>query len=113
MEQEWEPWHEAKPELRARVISPDGVVHWLDPRTIADAATAQLDAAIFTDTRVIRAPLPALSAGAVAEYEITQRETLPLFSAGVTREFSINTSVPVERFHISIDAAPKISLQYQ
>lgn len=35
VEQEWEPWHEGRPALRARVISPDGNEHWLDPKAIA------------------------------------------------------------------------------
>jgi len=30
----WEPWHEARPSIRARVIAPDGSVHTLDPNTI-------------------------------------------------------------------------------
>src|ERR1700730_7255785 len=34
---EWQPWREERPTMRARVITPDGVVHVLDPKTISDA----------------------------------------------------------------------------
>src|SRR6266581_542883 len=34
IEQEYQPWHESKPEIRARVIGADGTVHWLDGKTI-------------------------------------------------------------------------------
>ena len=33
----WEPWHEARPVIRARVIAPDFTVHTLDPNTITEA----------------------------------------------------------------------------
>src|SRR5713226_958204 len=32
----WEPWHENPPSIRARVITPDGAIHELDPKTIVD-----------------------------------------------------------------------------
>jgi len=75
VEQEFQPWHESKPELRARVIGTDGTVHWLEPKTIADSPAEEFDQSIFSDRRVIRAPLPAVAVGAVVEYEITVRES--------------------------------------
>ena len=33
----WEPWHEARPVIRARVIAPDFSVHELDPNTVTEA----------------------------------------------------------------------------
>ncbi|MDR3388506.1 MAG: DUF3857 domain-containing protein, partial [Rudaea sp.] len=36
----WEPWHEARPVIRARVIAPDFTVHTLDPNTLYQAASA-------------------------------------------------------------------------
>lgn len=33
----WEPWHEERPTMRARVITTDGAVHNLDPKTITDS----------------------------------------------------------------------------
>src|SRR6185369_950086 len=53
----WEPWHESRPDLRARVISADGSVHELDPKTIAEVPVSE-DNGTLSDARVLRAPLP-------------------------------------------------------
>lgn len=111
VEQEWEPWHESRPELRARVISPDGKEHWLNPKTIADAPVVQFDNTIFSDAKLLRAPLPAAAEGAVVEYEITKRDTAPMFATGVSRELMLDAALPMERFHISIDAAKGVDLR--
>ena len=43
VEQEFQPWHESKPELRARVIGADGAVHWLEAKTIADSPAQEYE----------------------------------------------------------------------
>ncbi len=111
VEQEYAPWHEAKPELRARVITADGMVHWLDPKTIADSPASEFDSSIFSDRRVARAPLPAVAEGAVVEYEIVVRETAPLLNAGVTRRIFILDHIPIQRFRLSIEAAKNVVVQ--
>src|SRR6266478_6682999 len=78
IEQEYQPWHESKPEMRARVIGADGTVHWLDGKTIADSPANEYEQNIFSDRRVVRAPLPAVGVGTIVEYEIVTRETGPL-----------------------------------
>jgi tetratricopeptide (TPR) repeat protein len=109
--QEFRPWHESKPELRARVIGADGAVHWLEAKTIADSPAQEYDQSIFSDRRVIRAPLPAVAVGAVVEYEITIRETAPLLDAGEARRIIIYDGVPIQRFRLSLSAAKNIPLQ--
>lgn len=111
VEQEYAPWYELRPEFRARVIRSDGTVHWLDPKTIADSPAQEFDSSIFSDRRVLRAPLPAVSAGAVVEYEITVRETVPLLDAGTVRRVTIPDSAPIERFRLSIEAAKGVPLR--
>jgi hypothetical protein len=32
----WEAWHQDKPEIKACVITAEGAVHWLDPKTLND-----------------------------------------------------------------------------
>jgi hypothetical protein len=78
IEQEYQPWHESKPEMRSRVIGVDGTIHWLDDKTIADSPASEYDQSIFSDRRVVRAPLPAVGVGTIVEYEIVARETAPL-----------------------------------
>ncbi|HXN45210.1 MAG TPA: DUF3857 domain-containing protein [Bryobacteraceae bacterium] len=111
VEHEYAPWHEGRPELRARVITRDGAVHWLDDKTVADAPALQFDATVFSDNRTVRAPLPAVAPGAVVEYEITTRETAPALEAGTLFRIAINSGIATERIHLSIDAAPGIPLK--
>lgn len=111
VEQEFQPWHETRPELRARVIGADGAVHWLEAKTIADSPAEEFDQSIFSDRRVIRAPLPAMAVGAVVEYEISVRETAPLLDAGEATRIVIYDGVPIQRFHLSLSAGRNIPLQ--
>src|SRR5687768_1065304 len=81
------PWHEERPEVRARVITPSGQAHTLDPATLVDATPVESDPETLTDRRVLRGPLPAISEGAVVEQLITTRETESLFASGAARRF--------------------------
>ncbi len=111
VEQEYEPWHENRPQLRARVITAEGKIHWLDSKTIADSPAQEYDSSIFSDRRVIRAPLPAIASGAIVEYQIEQRENEPLFDAGVTHRIVIHDFVPIIRFRITIEADKSVNLR--
>ena len=111
IEQEYQPWHEGKPEMRARVILDDGSVHWLDAKTIADSPASEYDSNIFSDRRVARAPLPAVKAGAVIEFEIVVRETSPLLDAGEARRITVYDGVPIQRFRVSIEAPAQVDLK--
>ena len=75
----WEPWHEARPIIRARVIAPDFTVHKLDPNTITEAPARGGDYKIYSDGKRLRAPFPAIAPGVVVEEEYTETETEPLF----------------------------------
>jgi tetratricopeptide (TPR) repeat protein/transglutaminase-like putative cysteine protease len=78
----WEPWHEARPVIRARVIEPDFSVHTLDPNTITEAPARGGDYKTYSDGKRLRAPLPAIAPGVVVEEEYVETETEPLFAAG-------------------------------
>lgn len=75
----WRPGISERPVLRARVVSPAGVEHVLDPTTIVDVTPDQESLDVFTDARQLRAPLPGVEVGAVVEVEYTavSREALP------------------------------------
>ena len=66
LEISWSPWYQDRPEIRARVIAPDGRVHELDPATVAESAAAVEDDEMFGDERLLRAPLPAVVVREVA-----------------------------------------------
>ncbi len=97
------PWHEERPEVRARVITPDGQAHMLDPSTLVDATVAESDPETLSDRRVLRGPLPAISEGAVVEQLITTRETESLFSSGAARRFYFGKEVPVRRVRLTVE----------
>jgi len=111
VEQSYQPWREQKPEIRARVITRAGSIHALDPKTIADSPAAELESNVFSDTRVVRAPLPAVEPGAVVEYEIATDAGPAFPDSGVTRRIQVMDNVPLERFHLAIDAPAGAPLQ--
>ncbi len=111
IERSYEPWHEQRPTVRARVITADGVGHWLDPKTVADVPADQRDGKVYSDRRIVRAPLPAVAAGALIEYEFTGKQNAPLFEAGVTERVSFDEEIRLERFHVVVEAPAKLGLK--
>ncbi len=109
----WEPWHEERPTLRARVITPDKEEHVLDSKTISDTAARETDSKTYSDRRVLRAPLPAMTVGAVVEEEFIKKESAPPFGAGTVREFYFGHTVPVTQARLLLDAPASLPLQYR
>jgi tetratricopeptide (TPR) repeat protein len=108
----WAPWFEQKPELRARVTTPDGRSRALDPQTIAEAPVSDDDPDVFSDRRRVRAPLPAVGVGAVVEEEIRVADRTPLFTAGTQYRFLLGSSVPVRRLRVTVDAPEALPLHH-
>jgi transglutaminase-like putative cysteine protease/Flp pilus assembly protein TadD len=108
----WEPWHQERPTLRARVITLDGIVHPLDPATITDAPAKEDESSIYSDRRVIRAPLPAVTPGSIIEEEEVTKETASFFGAGTVDRFYFGRSVPVEHSRLLLDAPASFPLRY-
>jgi transglutaminase-like putative cysteine protease len=100
----WQPWYQAKPAIRARVVTTDGREHLLDQNLLRDAASRRGDNQVYDDTHVTEGPLPAIEVGAVIEEEITIRDEKPFFAAGsVYREY-VGRPVPVLHTRVIIDA---------
>jgi hypothetical protein len=108
----WEPWHEARPVIRARVIAPDFTVHTLDPNTITEAPARGGDYKTYSDGKRLHAPLPAIAPGVVVEEEYTETETETLFRAGrVGRVVLGQEDVPVAHSHVVFDAPAALPLR--
>jgi tetratricopeptide (TPR) repeat protein len=108
----YQPWHQAKPIIRARVITTDGQEHELDQKLLAESGTRDGTNLVYDDDHVLEGPLPAIAIGAVVEEEITIRDEKPFFSAGsVFREF-IGRPVPVLRTRVVIDAPEALPLKH-
>jgi tetratricopeptide (TPR) repeat protein/transglutaminase-like putative cysteine protease len=114
VEARWEPWHQSRPLIRARVITPDGRVHTLDPRTIAEAPVAQDSPEYFSDARTLEGPLPAVEAGAVIEEEIVVEDTAPAYQAGNFRRigFGYGKAYPARKIRLILDAPSSLPLHY-
>jgi len=110
---EWEPWHEEKPTLKARVVTADHVNHPLDAKSITDSPASDEDEKEYGDRRVVRAPLPAIAPGAVVEQEVTIRETAPLFAAGRVRRVYFGSTSPAHETQLLLDAPDALKLQYK
>ena len=109
---QWEPWHQERPTMRARVITPDNSVHPLDPKTITDAPARDEGDKTYSDGRVMRAPLPAIAEGSIVEEEQVYTESAPFFGAGVVQRRYFGRGVPVERSKLTLDAPTSLPLRY-
>jgi len=110
---DWEPWHQQRPVIRARVITPDFSIHELDASTVSDGPANDGDAHLYSDRRIVRAPLPAIAVGSVVEEELVIHETAPLFSAGSVASFYVgHFSVPVEHTRLVLQSPSTLPLHY-
>jgi tetratricopeptide (TPR) repeat protein/transglutaminase-like putative cysteine protease len=106
----WEPWHEERPIIRARVITPDFNVHELDPKTITDSPEREAGPDMYSDRRVTRAPLPSIAPGSVIEEETVINQTAPLFVGGTVRRHFLST--PVQHARLTLEAPSSLPLRY-
>jgi transglutaminase-like putative cysteine protease len=112
VERSWAPGRQARPEVRARVITPEGVAHPLDPSMLTESGEVQEAPDMFGDGRVLRGPLPATGPGAVVEQEVTVRDTDPFFDAGVVEVTEVAASVSVHHAHIVVEAPAATPLRW-
>ena len=110
----WEPWHEARPEIRVRVIAPDFSVHLLDPGTITEEPARGGDYKIYSDGKTLRAPFPAIAPGVVVEEEYVERETEPFFASGRAGWTTFgHEQVPVAHSSVVFDAPASLPLRFE
>lgn len=109
----WDPWHEQQAEMQARVIQPDGKVAWLDPKTIEGAVARAADPDLYSDRRLLRAPLPAVRPEVVVETQVLRRETTPSFDRGLVYRFLFGDDVPVEETRLVIEAPAGLPLRHK
>jgi tetratricopeptide (TPR) repeat protein len=87
----WRPFFQDRPEVRARVITPDGQEHAFDQATLTTGADEDEDEDQYTDGSHVRGPLPAMKAGVLVEEETVVRDVRPLFAGGVIERFGLRT----------------------
>jgi len=109
---DWEPWHEARPTIKARVIAPDLSVHMLDPRQITEAPAREGEYKTYSDGKTLRAPFPAIAQGVVVEEEFVTTETAPFFAPGHVGRVGFGRQlVPVAHSLAVFDAPASLPLR--
>jgi transglutaminase-like putative cysteine protease/tetratricopeptide (TPR) repeat protein len=109
----WEPWHQDRPLIKARVITSEEAEHWLDLKTLNDVPVHQNAPDVYSDERRYGGPLPAIAPGAIIEEEIVIRDTAPLFASGTTHRWVFAWAVPVNKTHLVITHPESAPLHYQ
>ncbi len=110
----WDPWHEVRPVIRARVIEPDYSEHELDPKAINEEPARGGDYKTYSDGKRLTAPLPAISPGVVVEEEYLERETEPFFAPGrVGRSFFGHERTPVGHSSAVFEAPLSLPLRIE
>ena len=107
----WSPWHQEIPEIRARVIAPDGKVTTLDPKTITDGPAREDGEDTYTDARVRKVPLPAAAVGCIVEEETASIDKEPLFAGGMGLGNSFSWGVPFHRGELRIDLPKSVNFR--
>ncbi|MEA2162521.1 MAG: hypothetical protein QOK37_648 [Thermoanaerobaculia bacterium] len=98
----WAPWYNDRPTVSARIVAKDGTVHTLDSKAITEAP-AREDLDIFSDNRVLRAPLPGIAVGSVVEYVIEFNGNNPIEGASASDIFIFGGYAPTQRTRMTID----------
>jgi len=108
----WAPWVQERPEIQARVVTKDGTVHVLDAHALIEAPAPEESLDIFSDNRVIRAPLPAVAVGSVVEQLITYKSKESLYDLASSDVFFFGGYQPVHRARLVVDAPLSLALQF-
>ena len=109
----WEPWHEEKPSVRVRVIGADGTIHPLDPKTVKEETASDEERKIYSDGRVLRAPLPAIAPGAIVEQEVVASDNEAEFPAGSVARSLFGSSARIEDTRLILEAPVSVKLAYE
>jgi tetratricopeptide (TPR) repeat protein/transglutaminase-like putative cysteine protease len=108
------PWHQSKPAIRARVITPDGIQHDLDSKTMSESAVKNDESLnMYSDLHVYEGPLPAVSIGSVIEEEIVTEDTLPYFQGTWSLNYGIGRNQPVLRTKLTVESPASLPLHYK
>lgn len=104
------PWHQARPQVRARVIAPDGTERWLDPARLRELSAEE--AGFAGERQLLRARLP-VKVGAVIEEEVVRRDVEPYFAAGSSAKHLLVMPVPVRAGRLILEAPEVLPLLFK
>ncbi len=93
----WKPTTSDRPVMRARVIDPDGVAHWMDQTGVAESSAGAIGPDRFDDRKVMAGPLPRVAVGAIIETESVITSPRATFASGA--RFALPLISPVDALH--------------
>ncbi len=109
----WSPWRQKRPQIRARVIAPDGTVATLDPKVLTESPVHDQRPEIYEDQRSYSGPLPAIEIGSIVEEETVWEDTAPITSHGIMRRFYVGYSEPSLHAVLELVAPSSVHIQYR
>jgi hypothetical protein len=109
----WSPWYMEKPSLDATVEDPDGVLRKLDPKTIAESSRYPDVPSVYSDRRLLRAPLPGVRVGSIVTESTKLRTTRPFFGGGSSFEFVFQDAIPRDRVELVLDLPENLPLHVE
>ena len=111
VEAEWSPWYQDRPTIQARVINSDDDEVRLIDREIVEGPVQQSDS-VYSDTRQLQAPLPAVKVGSVIEVVVTTQDRQCFFASGAAECFMFNRLYPTQHVRLVVDIADKVPFHY-
>jgi|GEM_PF-2387583 len=108
----YEPWHEDRPIIKARVISADGTVSVPPESTFSDEGAASSGSSIYSDSKRYAVPLPNLNPGSVVEYELTTVEREPNLARTASFRCWFESEAPVAVRRVVVEYPGTLQLRY-
>ena len=109
----WSPWRQKRPQIRARVIAPNGTVAMLDPKVLTEAPAHDQRPEIYEDQRSYSGPLPTVEIGSIVERETIWEDTAPITSHGVMRRSYVGYTEPMLHTVLDLKAPSSVHIQYK
>lgn len=108
----WHPWYQARPEVRVRVIAPDGRVHVTTGDDLQVSTRARDgDTAVYGDRSCLEGPIANVTKGAVVEEVSHVRDTRAFFGGFASGSDGLAWSDrTVGRRHVRITADPGVDV---
>ena len=107
------PWYMTRPTVDATVTSEDGKVIRLDPKTIAESPAYPEAPDMYSDAKVLRAPLPSVAVGSTITEHIVEQSHTPFFVGGRSHALTFQLGVPVDAVELTVDAPASLDLKYE
>ena len=111
LEHVWAPWAQARPEVRARVVSPSGEVSELDPASLSERPLAE--GGFGSQRRMLGAALREVTVGSVVEEVAVTRDLGPPPATGASIRALLAQAQPARTLRIEVEAPETLPLRWQ